>query len=660
MSKSQQSPDVSPIKGRSVVVPAAEDQAANDNSAINDQASQWKAEAGRIRLEAEQMDSVLTLSKIKALEQKLANEAWLEKHPNEVETIQRQLEILNDKIYGKKTTVNEVSVSSSASRMAANEQSSSSPDLSDSGMDTTRSTQEETTDEIEPLTLTPETSTKDTNSNDSVDNYLLEENPLSGYDQADLDLYNPVVAAIEERLPKNATIQEQLEAFRAAPELQDHFQEKIRKLIVEPMEDMQRLERLKQDYLSSSSSVERKQLKREMDQLEKTMEDEGPFLYSDSIVLESMRVLKEEEVQQRIEAVEALHPILQALYKKRCGVDETGDLRLAIELDHFEPQIQLLEQVRNIEPITDETRHEIRLAILSLPQSVRNHFAESLNLENGEDIAAMIEAVIAGEQESWMTLTDIMGSSNEKSVGGSDGASNPFRLDLPEYTDLDFVDRSRFVQEFLPSLTRLEIIYPSMEDIDLLMKEVLDKKAFMVTSKPERVIGGYYIRGRNEFSDLENENNDKLVSHLQDKLQKSSLKDKIDLFYIQDPTPPTEEEYELGELDRPVLVATARNRAQLYNWGSPATKTAVSLLGIASVLLFGAATTEMQPIMRDQIEAAAAGDMSIDLAPILSGMAQVTASVLAIQIVHELGHRVVAWKDKVSEASSVLVGIANK
>ena len=192
------------------------------------------------------------------------------------------------------------------------------------------------------------------------------------------------------------------------------------------------------------------------------------------------------------------------------------------------------------------------------------------------------------------------------------------------------------------------------------MKEVLDKKAFMVTSKPERVIGGYYIRGRNEFSDLENENNDKLVSHLQDKLQKSSLKDKIDLFYIQDPTPPTEEEYELGELDRPVLVATARNRAQLYNWGSPATKTAVSLLGIASVLLFGAATTEMQPIMRDQIEAAAAGDMSIDLAPILSGMAQVTASVLAIQIVHELGHRVVAWKDKVSEASSVLVGIANK
>ena len=603
-------------------------------SVVDDQARKWKAEAERIRLEAEQMDSALTLAKIEALEKKLSNEAWLEKNPTEVANIQTQLQLLNDKIYGKQTTA------STSTREIATNGSADTNAIANKPLETTDGTESASSS-------TSKISTKDNASKEATDKYLLEENPLCGYDQEDLDLYNPVVEAIVERLPDNATIQEQLEAFRADPQLQEHFQEKIRKLIVEPMEDMQRLERLKQEYLQSNSSIERKQMKREIDQLEKTMEDDSPFVYSDSILLENLPVLSEEEVQQRLEAVGALHPILQALYKKRCGVDETGDLRLAIELDHFEPQVQLLEQVRSIEATT-EIRHEIRLAILSLPVSVRNHFAESLNLEDGEDITAMIEALVDAEQEEWMSLSDIVISSSDDSSSDSDDPIKQLAMNLPEYGDLDFRDRSRFVQELLPSLTRLEIIHPSMEDIDLLMKEVLDQKAYMVTSKPERVIGGYYIRGRNEFTDFENYNNDKLVSFLQERLKKSSLNDKIDLFYIQDPNPPTDEEYELGELDRPVLVATAKNREQLYNWVSPVTKTAISLLGIASVLLFGAATTEMQPLMRDQLDAAVAGDTSIDLAPILSRISQVTASVLALQLVHELGHRVIAWKDKVS------------
>lgn len=607
---------------------------------VDDQARKWKAEAERIRLEAEQMDSALTLAKIEALEKKLGNEAWLEKHPNEVANIQAQLNLLNAKIYGQQTTA-------PASPLEVTTKGSV-------GVDTITNKPapvKEKTDETQSASsLNSNISTRDTANKEATDRYLLEENPLCGYDQEDLDLYIPVVEALVERLPENATIQDQLEAFRADPQLQEHFQEKIRKLIVEPMEDMQRLERLKQDYLQSSSSIERKQMKREIEQLEKTMEDDSPFVYSDSILLDNLPVLTEEEVQQRLEAVGALHPILQALYKKRCGADETGDLRLAIELDHFEPQLQLLQQVRSVEATT-EIRHEIRLAILSLPISVRNHFAESLNLENGEDVTAMIEALLDAEQEEWMSLSDIMISSSDDSSSDSDDPIKQLAMNLPEYTDLDFRDRSRFVQELLPSLTRLEIIHPSMEDIDSLMKEVLDQKAYMVTSKPERVIGGYYIRGRNEFSDFENYNNDKLVSFLQERLEKSSLKDKIDLFYIQDPNPPTDEEYELGDLDRPLLFVTAKNREQLYNWASPVLKTAISLLGIASVLLFGAATTEMQPLMRDQLDAAVAGDNSIDLAPILSGISQVAASVLALQLVHELGHRVVAWKNKVSWTS---------
>jgi len=83
-------------------------------------------------------------------------------------------------------------------------------------------------------------------------------------------------------------------------------------------------------------------------------------------------------------------------------------------------------------------------------------------------------------------------------------------------------------------------------------------------------------------------------------------------------------------------------------------KAAISSLGVASAILFGAATTSMQVVMQDQLNAAAAGDMSVDLAPVVSSMFQVTWAILAIQVVHELAHRAIAWKDKVSTRWSTL------
>ena len=67
----------------------------------NDQASKWKAEAERIRREAEQLDTALTLQKIEALERKLANQSWLDKHPEEVDTLQQQLGHLKRKLAGE-------------------------------------------------------------------------------------------------------------------------------------------------------------------------------------------------------------------------------------------------------------------------------------------------------------------------------------------------------------------------------------------------------------------------------------------------------------------------------------------------------------------------------------------------------------------------------
>jgi len=646
-----------------------------------------RAEAQRIRREANDMDEALTLQKMESIQDKLNNKVWLEKNPDQAALLEEQLVQSKNRrssaslsaTDSKKTSTAGVITKSKEEEPPAN--TSSDSITIDNFLEGDDDDDDEEEEEEEDVYMNAKASfavtasmtngrtsatkkSKNDDNNDMNKDNRYDDNPLSGYEEADLELYLPVVTAIEERMPLapegNATLQDQLDAFRAAPELQDHFQSKIQELLVEPMQDMQRLEKLRHDYLGSSSSVERKQLKREIEQLERTVEEEGPFMYSDSIVLEDLPKLEEDEIQQRIEAVSALPKILQALYKKRCGVNETSDLRLAIEMDHYEPQIQLLEQVGNIEPLDDEVRHEIRIALLSLPPSVRYQFASNLGVENGSDedddnndiITEMIQALVDDkDREQWMSLTQVFKGAT--SAGGSsfdvlDENDNKITMNFPEYSDLDFLDRSSHVKEFIPSLTRLELVHPPIEDIDTLMKEVIDKKAFMVTSKPERVLGGYYIYGRNLLADETGSNSDKLVSRLQDRLQKSSLAKRIDLFYIQDPAPPTDEEYELELTDRPVLVVTAKNRQELYNLQSPVLKTAISGLGLACVLLFAAATTEMQPMMRDQLEAAAAGDTSIDLSPIASGIVQGASSILAIQLTHELFHRIVAWRDKVS------------
>lgn len=214
---------------------------------------------------------------------------------------------------------------------------------------------------------------------------------------------------------------------------------------------------------------------------------------------------------------------------------------------------------------------------------------------------------------------------------------------------------SRYVEELLPSFARMEIIRPSSEDMDTLVNEIFDKKEFMVTSKPERVLGGYYIRGQNLLSTPDDAKNDELVSRVQEKLAKSSLKDNIEMFWINDPSPPTDEEYELELTDRPLFAVMGKNREEFYDIATTRTKSLVSLSALFSLFLFAFATCDMQPALQDKLEAISAGTLapeSLDIDRIVNNAFLVGSSLLSIQLVHETCHRIVAWKDKVSNGFS--------
>ena len=635
----------------------------NNAEAALAQADQLKAEAERIRLEAERMDRSLTLQKIERLESKLSRNDWLEKHPSERNELEWQLQMLQKRLAEQGGGQQSASLPDSAA--AVTQSSSMTPTESFSTM-TARTTASVKEDEMQSRRKVDSKDTSSTSSSSSssskwVRSSITEKSgsdepdqvpaqmtltsssvkptAIAGFDEEDLMLYIPVVQQIEATFPANATMTEKIIAFREAPELEDHFNRKIQRLLA-PMEEMQTLEELRSQYLYTSSSTEKSQLKRQIDQLEKTMETEGPYSYSDSIY-RGLPHLTETELQERLQATQALPEMLQVLFKKRCGLDEDADLTLAIQLDHYEEQLQLLEQVRFYVPLDDETRNETYRAIESLPPAVRTHLVQELGLTtrnhtDSSSVAAfsvdqIVVALTNGADDpAWRSLKQVVEASTVP--------------DFPEYNDIDFIDRSRYIDEFYPSVARLEGQHPTEDEMNQFLKEILDKKTFMARSKPERVVGGYYIRGENCISD--DDGAKKLVEILTNRLQASPLRDRVQFFYINDPSPLSDEQVELGLTEQPLLLVTSRNESVFYEYSNGVTKGAVTALSFVGLAIFSLGTCGMEPYFQQRLDAALdAGDKNLSW--LIDPAVQIFISSMVIQIIHDMGHRFVAWKDKV-------------
>jgi hypothetical protein len=233
-----------------------------------------------------------------------------------------------------------------------------------------------------------------------------------------------------------------------------------------------------------------------------------------------------------------------------------------------------------------------------------------------------------------------------KAIEESNDLSDP-----PEYDDIEFVDRSRYLEELFPAIERLEAQHPSEEDAELFANEILGKgKLFMVTSKPERVIGGYYIRGKNLLSDDEEDKSaaDKLVEEVSSRLESNGvLKDRLDFFYIIDPATPTDEDLEMGEDSSPLFLITAKNEKDLYRLSRPLTKSIITLGGIGSSLAFSIGACVLNERIGGALESLSLSSI-IDPSLVFSLCLPLFGSVSAIIVAHEVAHRLVASYHKVS------------
>jgi hypothetical protein len=384
------------------------------------------------------------------------------------------------------------------------------------------------------------------------------------------------------------------------------------------------------------------------------------------------------DLEERYQTIKALPDILIAIYKQRTGLynvhkdeeeeDITRNLRLAIQLDYYDIQLQLLEQARSIQPFTDESRTEFIQAYESLPPPVRRHFASTLGLTSPskDDVSDEVSDNDVDYYDAQQVLEEVLKRESPLSPILQVVEKGESMADPPEYNDIEFVDRSRFLEEFFPSIGNMEGNHPDQESVDLFVTDCLSKsKAFMVTSKPERVVGGYYIRGQNQLNDSINDTNkngnggtasERLVQEVSQRLQNHpTLANKLDFFYILDPSPPTDEEMELGEDLSPIFVVTTKDPSKMYSASSPLTKSLVSLSGLASTLFLSIGACVLNPSINDRLFDsldAATETGTLDIQWFLELCLPLYFSILGILTVHEVGHRIVAAIYKVRSSST--------
>lgn len=578
--------------------------AVKPTSASTEEAGKLMAQAEQMRMEAEKMDLSLTLHKIENLENRLNNADWLEKHPDEEAELVRQLESLNDRLSG------ESKPSSPAASIAPEEKAAA----------VKKEKVEETAAAAVPAAAIVQSSKPQ----------AVEKPPLTGFTSNDLDLYVPLAEAIEKNMA-NATATERLAAFQAEPALQEHFQSKIEDILMKPLMNMKKMDDLKGEYMRTSSAREKENLKTQLERLEQSLMEESPFVYTDSFN-QRVAAMPDEELEARVAAMSELPQVMQDMFKGRHGVSITEDLQIAILLDHYSAQIEVLDQIKYEETFDQNARQESIDGFNTLPTIIQAHFQRSIGLAEEADAGDVVDALRGGSASNSSPVIRLMDS------GGGEMEARP------EYSDLGFMERSRFAEELIAPFTYLEEIKPPMEDVDAFVEEVLGRDSFSLSSKPERVMGGYYLRGVNHLRG--DDASDRLVEKLSQKLSSSSVDGKVQFFYINDPTALTDEELEMQAGEEPILALAAKDTDRLYKTLAPWKKAFISATGFfcAGVFALGASS------LNGATEARLLDNVNLgnyDISWLTDMTAPTFFSLLAIAGAHEVAHRIVAWKDKV-------------
>lgn len=170
---------------------------------------------------------------------------------------------------------------------------------------------------------------------------------------------------------------------------------------------------------------------------------------------------------------------------------------------------------------------------------------------------------------------------------------------------------------------------PKQQDINDLFRLIVTSNAFVPTSKPEKVPGGYIIRGQPRVD------GDELISKIDSAI--GDLSNKLNYFYVADPVEKSFEEISaleaqmefgdatLNDLENPLILVTGPDITQE---SQPSVQALAFAIGLVNVAYFSFTSFPDDTFT-------------------LQNSLTLLLPMLGLQIVHDLAHKIVAWKSKV-------------
>jgi len=197
---------------------------------------------------------------------------------------------------------------------------------------------------------------------------------------------------------------------------------------------------------------------------------------------------------------------------------------------------------------------------------------------------------------------------------------------------------NNLIREAVPESFRKFDNTPSKDVVDKFLYQVLlENKIFSAKYKPKTIVGGYIIRGANRL-----ESGDELVAAIEEGLQKVNIADKLQFFYIKSVIVPNE----LESIDFEVLMENDIEENIIYVTGSDLSprntngfvKPIVNVAGVLCTLSFAFGTFYLNESFKVD-EANAIFWVEQIFLPLIT-------SLFLPQLVHEIAHQVVAFKEK--------------
>jgi hypothetical protein len=202
---------------------------------------------------------------------------------------------------------------------------------------------------------------------------------------------------------------------------------------------------------------------------------------------------------------------------------------------------------------------------------------------------------------------------------------------------------------------------PSEALVQKLVKDILPKASFKVTSRPEPVLGGFVLRGNTQLS------GDAFIDQLDSLMERSNLKDQMTVLYVNDFTILGEEVMFDGAMDAqrssipedgpPVLYITAPS---ICRDPLPFRLSIVSAAGLATTWYLSVYPFLLNPGIAARVDeqlAIADANMVPDLSWLSDLSVPLFATFMSLQLSHELGHLIVAGANGVRHSCSVAISL---